>query len=140
MANINQRQGRYLVITRRMRDFFKEIPELLAWLEAVTKKVDGSAATLSDVEQRSGIPALSRVHELDKYIAGLVKSAVTPLKGRVMELEKEVAALRKHDRPKTQAMEATKSIADLQKQARPRVNLHTVERQIADIEKTYRPR
>ena len=72
---INAENGTTIQVPRDLALLFKDNPgaqrAFNAFLNAIVSKVNGSSANLSEIEQRGGNPAISRVQELEKRVSEL---------------------------------------------------------------------
>lgn len=100
MNSINQRDGRFVQVPKELYRFFTGPDQrvIINFFETLAKKLDNTSVSLSEVEQRGGIPSISRTVELSKEIEAIVKGTVAPLRGRIMELEKQIADMERSSR------------------------------------------
>lgn len=89
--SINLEKGTTIRITREMERKFRDVPELLRWMQAVSYKLNGSTETLADTEQTSLVPLIGVISELTRRVTALEKSSAD--RHRLNELERKVKAI-----------------------------------------------
>jgi len=79
------------------RRFSKVIPKTPLELERfyidVVAKLEGTTATLEEVDQRSTYPGASVTAELERTIRDLYRIAVVPLRAQIDDLERTIRSL-----------------------------------------------
>lgn len=84
------------------RRFSKIIPKTELELERfyidTIAKLEGTSATLEEVDQRSTYPGASVTGELERIIRGMVQSANAPLRSQIADLERKIDSMERSAR------------------------------------------
>lgn len=82
-------------VPRQLMEFFKHDKEIQRFFDSLQGILTGSTSSLDDLDQRSSVPALSRIDQVEKELDYLRKS-ITPgggLKAQIEELNRKVRDL-----------------------------------------------
>lgn len=106
-------------VPRQLMEFFRHDKEIQRYFQGLENILTGSNSSLDDLDQRSSIPALSRIDQVEKELDYLRKS-ITPgggLKAQIEELNRKVRDLgnaEKRSGLKAQVEELKRQINDIE--------------------------
>ncbi len=75
-------------VPRQLMEFFRHDKEIQRFFDSLQGILTGSTSSLEDLEQRSSVPALARIAQLEKELDYLKKEMRNGFTGRMAELER----------------------------------------------------
>lgn len=131
MTDINQRQGRFIRVPRELYELFRNSRNVMSFFEALTAKVDNSSSGLSDVEQKSTVPFMGMLKELERRIAGIERESTT----KEHAIERRVTHLERDGRHKGIA-EIERKLEVLERSVATQASLSEIRRDIEDLKRS----